>query len=79
MCEKCVEACKEYFPDREDEWGDLLMSFTSFPLGTPESIREQLKHLAEVGPDQVIKEFDEKYETIMSKTNIREEREGLCY
>ena len=67
MCQECVDACKEYFPDREKDWGDLLMSFTAFPFGDPDKIKKQLKHLAEVGSAQVGKEMDEEYEKWLTR------------
>jgi hypothetical protein len=46
MCEKCLQAFKEVFPDKpEDEAFNVLVNFTSFPFGEPEQIRQQLIEL----------------------------------
>jgi hypothetical protein len=73
MCEKCVEACQEIFPEQEDEWGNMLMNFTAFPFADPERIREQLKHLKEVGPKQVMEEIDKEMEDAVKEAKKKNE------
>ena len=44
MCQQCVDACREVFPDVPDgEMGDFLIGTTCFPFGTPELVREQMQ------------------------------------
>jgi len=48
MCQECVDAVKEYWPELpQDQWGDLLMGATAYPYGGPEKIRTQLAEMAE--------------------------------
>jgi len=47
MCQKCVDAVKKYFPSlRKKDYGELLMSATAFPFGSPAYIEGQLKKLS---------------------------------
>ncbi len=46
MCEKCIAAVQEYYPDLpEDKWDDLLWGATAFPMGSPEQIEGQLAEM----------------------------------
>lgn len=43
MCDKCVSAVEEIFPDcPEDMIGDFLFATTPFPFGSHEVVRKQL-------------------------------------
>jgi hypothetical protein len=43
MCQGCVDACREVFPEVPDEeMRDFLMGTTCFPFGTPEAVRVNL-------------------------------------
>ena len=75
MCKRCVESLTELFPElSEEEQYNILFSFTAFPF-TDDSdlIHEQLVHFKEVGPEQIMREFDDQYEKAMLK--IREKIE----
>ena len=46
MCEKCIEAVEQTFPDvPKEEIGSFLMNCTAFPMGSTELIAEQLQEL----------------------------------
>lgn len=46
MCNLCTEAVRKYFPDVPDEeYGNFLISVTSFPAGDGEEIYKQLRDL----------------------------------
>ena len=48
MCEKCVDAVKQYWPSLpENQYGNLLYGATSFPFGDHEQVCKQVKELAE--------------------------------
>ena len=48
MCEQCVLAVEWHYPNLTDEErGEVLMSATCFPFGSPELIEEQLVELKE--------------------------------
>ena len=48
MCQQCIDVVAKHYPNLdENEVGDLLMSATSFPSGTPEEIEKQLLELKE--------------------------------
>ncbi len=48
MCQLCLDACKKYWPDLNDEdRSTLLMGATAFPFGCGEGIAAQLKDMAE--------------------------------
>ncbi|MCK5609331.1 hypothetical protein KAR91_46085 [Candidatus Pacearchaeota archaeon] len=48
MCQICVAAVKEYWPDLpESEYGNLLMSATCFPCGPPETTIVQVREMAD--------------------------------
>jgi hypothetical protein len=65
MCQKCVDALRDIFPDETDKARvEILVNYTSFPFGTPEMIRKQLEHLKEVGVEQVDREIDELLEKV---------------
>jgi hypothetical protein len=43
MCQKCVDAVKEIYPDCPEEvMGDFLFSATAFPFGNGDLVRKQL-------------------------------------
>ena len=43
MCQQCVDACREIFPEvSDDEMGGFLLETTCFPFGSPKQVREQL-------------------------------------
>lgn len=71
MCKACVKAVEDYFPDcPPKEYGDFLMSTTSFPAGQPSQIRMQLKEAKDAGcktyKDAIIyaeKQFDDEMKT----------------
>lgn len=43
MCQKCIDAVKQHYPDLEHpQIGQLLMGVTCFPFGTPEQIEDNL-------------------------------------
>lgn len=47
MCQLCIDALKQYFPDFSDRAGyRLLVNCTSYPFATGEEIAEQLRQLA---------------------------------
>lgn len=44
MCQKCVDAVRQYYPQLpEKEWGNFLMGVTCFPFGCGEQVAEQLQ------------------------------------
>ena len=46
MCEKCIAAVEKHYPELSDEeGGELLISATCFPFGSPEQIEDQLIEL----------------------------------
>ena len=48
MCEQCALAVEWHYPNLTDEErGEVLMSATCFPFGSPELIEEQLVELKE--------------------------------
>lgn len=48
MCEQCVLATEWHYPHlSEEERGDILMSATCFPFGSPELVDAQLEELVE--------------------------------
>jgi len=48
MCEQCALAVEWHYPKLSDEErGELLMSATCFPFGSPETIEAQLVELKE--------------------------------
>lgn len=48
MCDQCALAVEWHYPDLTDEErGELLMSATCFPFGSPEQIEAQLVELKE--------------------------------
>ena len=48
MCENCVEAVNDIFPDlSETGQMDILWDWTAFPFGGPELIRQQLEDYAQ--------------------------------
>lgn len=52
MCQKCVDAVQEYYPDCPQQMmGDFLFAATCFPFGTPEKVREQLANMRARGQD----------------------------
>lgn len=68
MCQKCVDAVIEIFPDADDDYRNyLLWNYTCFPFGEPEQVREMLEHVREVGTARVDREFDEQYEAALNK------------
>jgi len=43
MCQKCIDAVKETWPDLpEENYDDLLTGATCFPFGSSEEVRNQL-------------------------------------
>lgn len=43
MCQKCVDAVKQHYPQlSEKEYGAFLMGVTCFPFGEHEQVAEQL-------------------------------------
>lgn len=47
MCNQCIETVKKWFPLLpEDQYGELLVSGTAFPMGDPEYIAAQVEELA---------------------------------
>lgn len=50
MCKLCVQSVMDYFPDcPKKEYGNFLMSATSFPFGRPATIRLELKAAKDSG------------------------------
>ena len=48
MCQQCVDALKQYWPDLpESQWWTLLFGGTCFPFGSGEQTAAQLRELAE--------------------------------
>lgn len=48
MCQQCLDVAVKHYPNlNEEEIGRLLMSATSFPHGTAESIEKQILELKE--------------------------------
>ena len=46
MCKKCVDAVKRHYPKLpKSQYGNLLMSATAFPFGSPAYIEKQLRQL----------------------------------
>lgn len=48
MCQKCVDAIKEYWPNLpEERWSDLLFNCTCYPCGDGDDVAKQVKEMAE--------------------------------
>jgi len=48
MCDLCLAAFREYFPDGDDELMEfVLWEKTAFPAGSPEQITRQIKEYAQ--------------------------------
>ena len=48
MCDVCVDAVQQHWPDlTEHEQGSLLLGATCFPFGSAKQVEEELKRLAE--------------------------------
>jgi hypothetical protein len=72
MCQKCVDAMKKYFPEiHEDQYGDILMNYTSFPFGDAEQIEAQVKHLLAVGREQVSLEIDAEMDAAVKANKVK--------
>ena len=48
MCQLCIDAVKQYWPDLpEEDWSTLLMGTTAYPFVSGEETARQLKEMAE--------------------------------
>lgn len=79
MCDRCTQAVKKYLNKHTEEEIDyILWELTSFPLGTPETIEQQIIHIAEIGIPAAIKEKQHKVEEMrkLLPSSTKEEKDG---
>lgn len=73
MCQKCVDLVEKYYPSLpREQYGELLVGATCYPLGTPEEVEQNLIEALENTDgslegalwysDYLITEFERKYE-----------------
>ena len=81
MCELCVNAVAEHFPDLpEKEYSRFLFSTTCFPFGTAEQTIKMVEDLASKSGGDIQKacdiaalEFDEDCDRFLNKSSPGEE------
>jgi hypothetical protein len=69
MCQQCLDALHELFPDLSDEQqGEILIILTAFPFAKPETIREQLEHVRAIGLPAAFVEAQNAAEQVTDNT-----------